>query len=58
MTTITVTIKNVYGNRLLYPACDVSRKLVELIGTKTFTRRDVDRIIGLGYNFTVKPETI
>lgn len=58
MTDITVTVKNVYGNRLLYPACDVSRKLAELIGTKTFTRRDVDRIIGLGYNFTVKPETI
>ena len=58
MTDITVTIKNVYGNRLLYPACDVSRKLAELIGTKTFTRRDVDRIIGLGYNFTVQPETI
>jgi chromatin remodeling complex protein RSC6 len=58
MTDITVTVKNVYGNRLLYPACDVSRKLAELIGTKTFTRRDVDRIIGLGYNFTVQPETI
>jgi chromatin remodeling complex protein RSC6 len=58
MTDITVTVKNVYGNRLLYPACDVSRKLAELIGTKTFTRRDVDRIIDLGYNFTVKPETI
>ena len=58
MTDITVTVKNVYGNRLLYRACDVRRKLAELIGTKTFTRRDVDRIIDLGYNFTVKPETI
>ena len=58
MTDITVTVKNVYGNRLLYPACDVSRKLANLIGTKTFTRRDVERIVDLGYNFTVQPETI
>jgi hypothetical protein len=58
MTNLTVSVKNVYGNRLLYPACDVSLKLADLIGTKTFTHHMVQRIIDLGYNFTVKQETI
>jgi hypothetical protein len=56
--TITVTVKNVYGNRTVYPACDVSRKLADLIGTKTFTDRAIDQIKGLGYILTVKQETI
>lgn len=58
MTTLTVTVKNVYGNRTIYPACDTSRKLVELIGTKTFTDRAIEQIKDLGYIFTVKHETI
>ena len=58
MTTLTVTVKNVYGNRTIYPACDVSRKLADLIGTKTFTDRTIEQIKGLGYIFTVKHETI
>jgi hypothetical protein len=58
MTALTVTIKNVFGNRTIYPACDLSHKLADLIGTKTFTDRAVEQIKGLGYTFTVQPETI
>ena len=58
MTTLTVTVKNVYGNRTIYPACEVSHKLADLIGTKTFTDRAIEQIKGLGYIFTVKHETI
>lgn len=58
MTTITVSIKNVYGNRTIYPDCDVSHKLVDLIGAKTFTSRAIDQLKGLGYTFIVKQEEI
>jgi hypothetical protein len=58
MTKITVSVKNVYGNRTIYPACPVSEKLADLIGTKTFTDRAVNQIKGLGYVFIVKHETI
>lgn len=58
MTTLTVEIKNVYGNRTVYPACDTSHKLADLIGAKTFTARAIDQLKGLGYTFTVKTETL
>lgn len=58
MTNLTVTVKNVYGNRTIYPACEVSRKLADLIGTKTFTDRAIEQIKGLGYIFTVKHEVV
>ena len=38
--TIYVTIKNVYGNDLIYPACDDSNVFAELIGQKTLTTSD------------------
>lgn len=35
---IKVMIKNVYGNSLIYPACDVSREFCKLNGSKTITQ--------------------
>lgn len=58
MTNLTVSVKNVYGNRTIYPACGTSHKLADLIGAKTFTSRAIDQLKGLGYTFTVKHETI
>ena len=55
---ITVQIKNVYGKELIYPACETSRLLAELIGTKTFTRRDLDLIRRLGYLVGVATPTL
>lgn len=55
---ITVSVKNVYGKRTVYPACEVSRKFADLIGTKTFTDRAIEQIKDLGYIFTVEQETI
>lgn len=53
-TTITVRITNVYGNRCVYPVCEVARKLADLIGTKTFTERAIAQIKSLGYNIAVE----
>lgn len=47
---IEVTVKNVYGENKVYPACDTSRKLADLIGTKTFTDRAIQQLRDLGYN--------
>lgn len=48
---ITVQIKNVYGNELVYPACETGKKFVALLGTKTFTNHHIKQIKDLGYEF-------
>lgn len=51
---IHVRIRNVYGNELVYPACDTSKALAELAGHKTFTAQDMRIIKSLGYDFKVE----
>lgn len=50
--TITVKEKSIYGRTLIYPACDKSNIFAGLVGSKTFTMRQLNLIEGLGY--TVK----
>jgi len=50
---ITVSIKNVYGNEMIYPVCDRSKLFVDLIGKKTFSKRDIELIKKLGYTISV-----
>jgi hypothetical protein len=50
---IQVKIKNNYGNEAIYPACEKSSIFAELIGQKTLTRRDLDKIKKLGYEVQV-----
>jgi hypothetical protein len=45
-----VKLKTVYGNEVVYPACDTSRKFAELLGTKTITPHALKIIRELGYN--------
>ena len=47
---IEVTIKKVYGNRVIYPACPVSRDFARIAGTKTLTTDTLRRIRALGYD--------
>ena len=51
---ITVTVKNVYGNRLIYPVCDAGKLFVQLTGQKTFKPKDIDIIKSLGYDVNVQ----
>lgn len=54
---ITVTIKNVYGNETIYPACVNSRIFADMLNQKTLTRRDLAKIHALGYEIvTEAPE--
>lgn len=48
--TIQVRVKNVYGNELVYPACETSKLLCDLAGDKTITARSMILIKKLGYN--------
>jgi hypothetical protein len=52
-----VKLKTVYGNEMVYPACDTSRKFAELLGTKTITPQALKIIRELGYKVeAVLPE--
>lgn len=55
---ITVRIANNYGNRAVYPVCEVAQKLAALIGCKTFTDRAIAQIQDLGYNISVQQQTL
>ena len=46
---IEVTIKKVYGNRVIYPMCDTSKNFADMAGTKTLTPDTLRRIQRLGY---------
>ena len=58
MQIIKVEIKQVYGVERIYPACDISKKLNNLMMSKTFNRNDIETIKALGYKVEVKTETI
>jgi hypothetical protein len=55
---ITVRITKNYGQRAVYPVCDIAQKLAALVGHKTFTDRDLDGIKDLGYTISVAAETL
>jgi hypothetical protein len=49
MKTITVKIKQVYGNTVAYPVCDQARLLAQLAGTTTLTIQALKIIKSLGF---------
>ena len=46
---IEVTIKQQYGNTVIYPACDDAKLFASIAGTKTLTEAALQNIRGLGY---------
>jgi len=46
---IQVTIKNIYGNQLIYPVCQKAKYFAELTKTKTFNKNDINTIKKLGF---------
>jgi hypothetical protein len=53
MLQITLKTKSVYGNDLIYPMCETSQKLANLINKKTFSNYDLKIIESLGYQITI-----
>jgi hypothetical protein len=56
--TITVTVREVYGIKTIYPACDTAKLLARLANTKTLTRAALETIQALGYTVEVKAPSI
>lgn len=50
---IEVEIKNVFGNRTVYPYCDKARLFAEIAGTTSLTTAAIERIKRLGYEVRV-----
>lgn len=46
---IKVEIRNVYGKRLVYPACETAKLLCRLTGSKTLPWDKVQDVKELGY---------
>ena len=46
---ITVEVRSVYGNELVYPACEASHTFARLIGAKTFNAHQIACIRALSY---------
>ncbi len=55
---LTIEIKNVYGNELIYPVCDKAIKLCLLTGQKTFRKGSIRILKELGYTFTQKEKAL
>jgi hypothetical protein len=56
--TITIEIKDVYGQPKVYPVCDRAKLFAEIAGTTTLLPRDIQRIQVLGYTVAVKPREL
>ena len=50
---ITVAVRSVYGNELVYPADDTAVMFASLVGAKTFNARQLGQIRALGYTVNV-----
>jgi len=55
---LTIEIKNVYGNELIYPVCDKAIKLCSLTAYKTFSKHAISTLKSLGYTFTQKEKAL
>lgn len=56
--TITVRIRNIYGQDLVYPADEQANLLAALTGKKTFSTRDISVIKRLGYEIKQEQVTL
>ena len=50
---ITVSVRSVYGNDLVYPADDQAALFAALVNAKTFNARQISHIRALGYDIHV-----
>lgn len=53
---ITVSIKTVYGNDVIYPACEKSEAFASIAGTRTLTPQVIKQVKALGYEVRVEPQ--
>jgi hypothetical protein len=55
---ITVRVRNVYGNKTVYPVCDKAKIFAQMAGHSTLTHATLDCIRRLGYLVEVEQQLI
>jgi hypothetical protein len=55
---IQVEVKEVYGNKTIYPACETSKAFAALARTKTLTFDAIQIIKSMGYEIEQKVQTL
>ena len=55
---VTVQVRSVYGNELVYPACRHAVLFAEIAGTKTLSESVLRRIRALGYEIRVESPAV
>ena len=55
---ILVRIKDVYGNRTIYPVCPAAELFAQIAGTKTLPLWVIDKVKKLGYEIVVEQEPV
>lgn len=50
---IQVTIKTVYGNETIYPACKKAEAFAKMLGQRTLTRTNIASIKEIGFEVEV-----
>jgi hypothetical protein len=58
MNNIKVSIRDIYGNRTIYPECDKSKLFAQIAGTKTLPIRVIENIKKLGYTISIKQDMV
>jgi len=51
---IYVNERSVYGNTMVYPACDKAKVFANIAGTKTLTFETIAEIKNLGYDVLIQ----
>jgi hypothetical protein len=58
MDTITIKIKSVYGNELIYPVCPKAIAFAKIAGTKTLSHNNLCQIEAFGFSINIEPQTL
>lgn len=56
--TITVQLRDVYGNRLVYPVCDTAKHFAAIAGTKTLSSPALAHIKAIGFDINIQQEAL
>jgi hypothetical protein len=55
---IVVRVRNIYGNKTVYPVCPSAKIFAQIAGHSTLTSATLDGIRRLGYLIEVQQETV
>ena len=56
--TLVVKKRNSYGRELVYPVCEHAQLFCKLLGTKTFTKEQIQQIKDLNIDFLIDPNEL